>query len=593
VRPQNGLVYGDWRISNYNAFFQDDIKLNSRLTVNAGLRWEYDGLVSANDANLTNVWPTLVNADPFAGVVQTTPCSSTPTVACGSYAGYVVPSNYRKAVPLGVVQSNHKIATQNNPALDNFAPRVGFAWQPLSTNRLVLRGGGGFFYNRIAGEDYIHSTLEAFPYVASIGQTVPLVTTDLQNPFTPNPPTPGGIPAGWGGASRWAVFTGAGAGASSNLNTQLLQQNFPTPLVYQWNLNAQYEFAHDWVLELGYVGSRGIHQNVTTPPVNAPAFASVAHPVNCGFDGNATDCVTTTTTANASIRVPLVGFAPNLTEEAAIGDIKFNGLQATVRKQFSHGLTFQGSYSWSRAFVTNFVGNPNAGFNPTAPAVLPIYGLNPEYRPQRLVLNYSWDLPFGHHEGLTGKLVDGWNVSGVTTIQNGSPLTPTNSNLGTAFGIATTSNAQLCPGQPLRTPGSPDRIAGSGQPYLNPAAFPSLVAASCTLPASGIFVSPDDPTATGFGNSGLGTFSGPGENNWDISLVKNTKVGGIREDATLQFRAEFFDAFNHPQFNNPGAGSTVGAATQGGVSVTKVSSLLITNTLVNPRVVQFALKYQF
>src|ERR1700690_4002795 len=123
----------------------------------------------------------------------------------------------------------------------------------------------------------------------------------------------------------------------------------------------------------------------------------------------------------------------------------------------------------------------------------------------------------------------------------------------------------------VATPGGVEaRLGGSilgGPGFFNKSAF-------TTIPAIG--------NGLGYGNSGVGIILGPGQFNWDMSLVKDTKVGGLREDANLQFRAEFFNVFNHPQFNNPAV-----------VDVSKANVGQITTTSVNPRLIQFALKYTF
>jgi len=122
----------------------------------------------------------------------------------------------------------------------------------------------------------------------------------------------------------------------------------------------------------------------------------------------------------------------------------------------------------------------------------------------------------------------------------------------------------------VATPGGIEaRLGGSvlgGPGYFNKSAF-------TTTPVVG--------NGTGYGNSGVSTILGPGQFNWDMALVKTTKVGGVREDATLQFRTEFFNAFNHPQFNNPAVNVALGSFGQ------------ITTASVNPRLIQFALKYAF
>jgi hypothetical protein len=221
-------------------------------------------------------------------------------------------------------------------------------------------------------------------------------------------------------------------------------------------------------------------------------------------------------------------------------------------------------------------------------------------------MNYSWELPFGHHQGLLDKLTSGWTVSGVTTIQSGTPLTVTDPRTGTIFGspsvgssngqgglVATAQYAQGMSVANVRNPGSPQSHTVAGNPYLNPAAFLTPASAIVSEPTSSVLAA-NIPGCTAllcpgfnFGNSGLGIVRGPNQNNWDITLAKVTRVGGIHEDATLQFRTEFFNAFNHPQFSNPN-GSTTGQVALNASNFGQIQS-----ASVNPRLIQFALKYQF
>jgi hypothetical protein len=215
-------------------------------------------------------------------------------------------------------------------------------------------------------------------------------------------------------------------------------------------------------------------------------------------------------------------------------------------------------------------------------------------RPQRFIFNYSWELPL-HARGVVGKVAEGWTVSGVTAVQDGTPLTFTDARAGTIYGVsgpistAPTLNtvtfapvnagrAQLCSGATydnILTSGSVEsRLGGaSGGPgFFTASSFanPSPTSA-CQLPVIG--------NGTGYGNSGVGVVLGPGQFNWDISLVKMTKLS---ERHALQFRTEFFNAFNHAQFNNPGTATS-----------TPTTFGAITSTSVNPRLIQFALKYMF
>ncbi|HVZ60438.1 MAG TPA: hypothetical protein VG892_06585, partial [Terriglobales bacterium] len=360
-------------------------------------------------------------------------------------------------------------------------------------------------------------------------------------------------------------------GASSNLNSLVMDPIFLNPTTYQWNLNFQYEFLPKWVVEIGYVGSRSIHQTSTVTfesQINGAKLASVAQPING---------VTTNTVGNASIRVPYLGFSPGgLGTDRTRGDDKFNSIQATVRKQFSHGLQMQAAYSYSRSFDT-------ATYNNFNDPLVSVYGPNSNYRPHRLTINYSYELPFGQRQGFIGKVANGWSIAGVTVIQNGSPLTIIDTRGGTIYGFGGSSpvqsTAQFAAGKTkadVATTGDiHTRLGGvsGGVGYFDPNAFG-------VTPILGTF--PD--TGRGYGNSGLGIVLGPGQVNFDGTLQKITRVGGIREDANLVFRAEFFNMFNHAQFSNP-----TGAQTD----ISKSNFGQITSTSVNPRLIQFALKYVF
>jgi len=556
-------VYVAYREPSGSAYVQDDIKFSPRLTVNLGVRWEYNGLVYSHVGQLTNAWPSLIKTVPIPG--------STP--ATGTLAGFVVPSNYNPAfVPPptvgGLFQNSQTIGTRNGIPLTDFAPRIGVAWQPLDTDRFVVRSGFGYFYDRVTQANYTTTYYIAQPYATFISKSG--AANYFASEAQPYAPTP----LAW--QPRWVNFAN---GTSSNLSEYIQGENYLTPLLYEWNLNVQYEIRPTWVVEVGYVGSHGIHQIaqgrlinqaelVGSPTsANAPAIAAGLIP-NC----NLATLVGCNTVANAVLRVPYLGFAPTgLIDATTGGDNKFNSFQATLRKTMSHGLSFQAAYTWSKSLttgnlVTNDANNPGSQ-----------YGLNPSYRPQRLTINYSWDLPLGHPEGLKGKLLGGWNLSGVTIVQGGTPITVTDSRGGSIYGFGAgtgeTSTAEFCPGMGSANAGTAGgveaRLGGlSGGPgYLNKAAF-------CTTPAIG--------DGTGYGNSPLGLILGPGQFNWDMSLVKTTRVGGLREDATLQFRTEFFNAFNHAQFNNP----TV-------LDVSKTTFGQITSTSVSPRLIQFALKYAF
>ena len=207
------------------------------------------------------------------------------------------------------------------------------------------------------------------------------------------------------------------------------------------------------------------------------------------------------------------------------------------------------------------------------------YGLHAAYRPERFTINYSYDLPLGNHDGFLGKVASGWNLAGVTVLQDGQPLTIKDTRGGSIYGFGpgapVISTAEFASGMTAANVGNPgsdtQRLGCTNTTtctgWFNRAAFG-------TTPVIG--------NGTGYGNSGYGIILGPGQFNFDATLQKTTKVGGIHEDATLVFRAEFFNMFNHPQFSNPSV-----------IDISKANFGQITSSSVNPRLIQFALKYVF
>jgi Carboxypeptidase regulatory-like domain len=568
--PEQGVVHG-YRLPDQNAFVQDDYKVSSKFTVNLGIRWEYDGSLSDKYGNLTNLWTSELNSVPVP--------PTGPNMGANNLVGWVVPNNYSTAtygpVPAGVLQNSGNLPISSHVPLSNFAPRVGFADQ--ITSKLVLRGGFGLFYDRVDVGALVHGLEQGPPYsgTADVGSGN---QQTLSNPF---PVTPIGVfPQRYFNPACLTAAPTAAAPIPCNsptynsyLSAPFVYQDMHTPLVRQYNLNLQYEFAKNWVLETAYVGSSGINLLDAYHNYNTALLASASDPIN----GQ-----TTNSLQNVALRVPYLGYQPVGVQGSAFDGVSnYNSLQVTLRKSFSHGLLVQASYTYSKDLTDiNYYSGGAVGANiNNASNLAQQYG--PAYfsRPQRVVINYSYDLPFGTHQGVTGKLLGGWNVSGVTTIQDGGPMTIVDPNAGTIYGTASVaSTAEICPGytygQTLSSGGLTSRLGGnSGGPgYFNSSAF-------CSAPTGGIY-----GNGTGFGNSGVGVVLGPGQFNWDITIVKTTR---ITERQTLIFRTEFFNTFNHAQFNNPLASPAPGLAQLGPTFGE------ITSTSVNPRILQFGLKYMF
>jgi Carboxypeptidase regulatory-like domain/TonB-dependent Receptor Plug Domain len=665
----NAPNYHALRVNEFSSFAEDDVKVNRKLTVNIGLRWEYDGFPTDATGLFTNVWASQ------AGIVNTGGAflaSGFP----GTLAGYVVQSNYNKSANLGLMGSiapggapatgvyvnSNKTLEQGSPWL-NLAPRFGLAWQPLGNN-FVVRAGYGIFYDRIYGNLLGNNQQADPPYAGSI----PAIGT-LDNPA----PAGSGV-LGW--KPRYLVVTpgsattGTLAVAGSDLtnNSTSDAQNLGTPLIQEYNLDLQYEFKPGWIADIGYVGQHGTHlydwaRNINIGYLvpgaigNEPTTAepqdyamvvgngsAVNHtpsalPLNIG-NPSPTTSILSNVVANIQGRVPYLGMDPTgLSTTDTQGDDVYNSLQAQLKHQFSHGLLLQVAYTWSNS-ITN-INSSESGGGISAPGNVLSGGgtsnnpndLRQQYgpaafnRPQRLVISYSYDLPWKHMEGITGKVLGGWTVSGVTTIQGGQPFTVVDGNGATLYDgsspfgnnvRALLADAVHCDpvtgncksGVPIATPGSNKSRLNN---WINTSAFTpfnSILASSplcfggspntdpygpanpndtCgAAPRAANTLYPGDPgdvgaplvgAGTGFGNSGVGTILGPGQHNWDISLIKNTKIW---ESTNLQFRAEFYNVWNHAQFDPPG--NNLNTPSTFGV---------ITRTSVPARIIDFALKFSF
>jgi hypothetical protein len=646
------------RINAFDSYIQDDFKVSPKLTLNLGLRWEYDGFPDDISGQFANVWGSQlakINTGPALQALG----------AAGTLTGFVVPSNFAtKQFGLtapsgasGVLINSNKTLVPGSP-WHNFAPRLGLAWQPLGSN-FVVRAGYGWFYDRIYGNLLIDNQLNLPPYSGSgFGPFPFFLQNTLHDPWWASSQVPAlvwtprylycaGTPDPNG-----ACLQGSGLGYTSD-SPQMANR---LPLTQEYNLDLQYQFAHGWVVDLGYVGSHGIHlynwsQNINVARLvagapNNPTAASGLHntemiatstlPYN---QGNPNPLQTNTTTcfpcgffqSNDIARVAYLGFTPaGVATTNTNGDSLYNSLQAQLKHQFANGLLLQVAYTWSKAFTNVDSAEAGSGINPPGAVYYgssnsndPLdlaqqYGLAAFNRPQRVVISYVYNFPYKNQHGFEGKLMSGWSLSGVTTVQDGLPFTITDSGGNTIYGAGTSTALLASPGAcnartgnckstvPLTSSGSTTYRAETN--WLNTSAFTQMCTASAftgivpsgcnPLPANSPYCiggvpnpggNPNAPcgsagstfpgAGTGYGNSGIGTVMGPGQFNFDMALAKDTKV---TEWGTLQFRVEAFNIFNHPQFDPPFGNNVDGA--QFGV---------ITATSVTPRVIQFGLKFLF
>jgi hypothetical protein len=510
-----------------SGFLQDDYRIRPSLTLNLGVRYERLGLfgdklgrASSFDVN---------KADPR-------PPSS------GSLDGYIVASNFLGTLPPGVARASNTFANYGD-GQNTFAPRIGFAWQVLPmTARLALRGGYGMYYSRSTGQSSSQSVLAAPFSLTRMNTGLTNAAATFQAPFAQPFPATASFP----------MFVPYSSTTKSSVNAQA--PDFRPALVQQFSLNVQGALAKDWMLEAGYVGGRGTHLQ---------RFRSL----------NQALAASSNTLANIGSRVPIPGIRPDsLREMESEGSSWYNGLEVSLAKRLSHEFQFLASYTFSKTLDTDgadvnstSAGNALTLGDQNSPRQR--WGRVSFDRPHRFVFSGTWDLP-SPSAGFQRTVLGGWGVAAVVTIQSGSALTIADTNTNNVFGISQ-DRAQLsgsCSKKQLVKGGSMESKLGG---YFNAACF-------TTPPIIG-----SDRIGTTFGNSATGIVDGPGQANLDLAFSKTVAFQWPTETSGVQFRAEFFNTLNHPQFANPDANYT--SPTFGVVS----------STAVNARVGQLALRFEF
>jgi hypothetical protein len=522
----------EWRIWDGNAYFQDDYKLGSRLTLNLGVRYEHMGGTSDNLGRNGNFNTALADPTPPAG---------------GTLSGYVVASNYNgPALPAGVVKGSNTLGIAGD-GQNAFEPRIGFAWKVPGSDRVVLRGGYGFFRAHSNGTQTLVAVLGApWGKLRSQEGTDPTVT--LANPFA--------FPGQSATLPSWSPYS-----PTTSLSQLATADHFRTGAVHRYSLNTQVQVLKDMILEVGYIGTRGLHVVQTAFP-NQAVDATVT-PIR----GQ-----TTNTLANLSQRLPIQGFSPTGWEQVASeGASWYNGLEASLSKRFSHGLQFLASYTWAKQMTTDYgvatglLGGNSYGNQRDTHAR---WGIDPFIRPQRFVVSYVYEPPFFKNRGtVVRNTLSGWKLAGVTTIQAGHDLAVIGTNAYNLFGQSY-DFAQLSSSCTLSQVNTSGTVQSKINSYINQSCFTNWP-----------IISADGGTA--FGNTRPGIVHGPDQNNTDLSLIKNFRLRWPNETSGVEFRAEMFNAFNHPQFADPG--NSYGVAGFG----------VISGTSVAPRIAQFALKLSF
>lgn len=528
----SGFFRRDERYADFAAFVQDNVRVGRRLTLNAGLRWEIFGPPSEIHGRLLTFDPTIAS-------------SSVPIT--GSLSGFEVPANFEGSLPPDVMRLGHKGLWATT--YHDVSPRLGFALQLTGRPTLLLRGGYGLYFDRMSA-GMIEGSLSQPPFSVQqflFGQQNAAAT--LAAPFNPLLPANSAYPLFQPRTPDSGLLVGA------------ISPRVIDPYTQEYNLNLQYALGRNTLLETGYVGSRTLHI-AGTSMFNQALLASPSHPVNGA---------TTNTAANAQQRAPFAG----LSEASLNNDTRYisnyNSLQTSVTQRMSHGLEFLASYTWGKSLdetsgsngaefyelwlYTNDQNNPRQA-----------YGLTDFDRSNRGVLSLIYTTPrIGTGSRLLRGAANGWQLSGIFVAQSGTPMTIIDQNAGTVYGTYPFEHRAQLSGQRVTTQGSTFQRVQTG--YLDPAGF----AGAPTAPFGG-------PGDTDFGNSGTGLVRGPGQRNVDLAVERAFPL----ESGALRFRTELFNLTNSTNFANPDRrvsdGSAFGA---------------ISSTSNNPRIVQFALRYQF
>jgi hypothetical protein len=536
----SNIANTDQKRNYHGAYFQDDFQVTPKLTVNLGLRWEYFGQLIERYGAQSNFLPSGTPGSPSQFLLPKRRCNTplSPEFIAATAADNI------NIVCSGVPGLGHS-------QLTNFSPRFGFAYQ--MTPKFVVRGGYGFFYG-----GFENSTIETyvdFPFQFNLdypnlvpnapvtfpnGSIATLETGISAIPLTPEAVQPGGV-----------SFTGE-------------DYHMKTPYTQGYNLTLQYQLSANDTVQAGYVGNTVRHLGVYIP-ANSPG--QILPPGLNQFDYS-----------------PYPDFQNGFTYSSFAANSFYNSLQVNYERRFSGGLSMLANFTWSKCrtdAVDVLNGTGHSGYR--AP-LLPGFGLQGDYGlcdfdiPKVFHFSGGYELPVGrgrqflaHSPGIVDAVLGGWGTNWILTLENGQPWTvPCVVTTTSGFGC----NALMVPGQDIYA--GPHNV----DHWLNPAAF--------TSPPVATTVGQTDYSPLG----GAPTqFYSPGFHRLDFSLFKNFR---ITERTRLEFRSEFFNLTNTPNFSPPGFGGNGVNAAPGSLDYTSPSSFgKITSTRDgqnDQREIQFALK---
>jgi hypothetical protein len=521
----------------WNYYVQDDIKVSPNLAVNVGLRYEYRRpSVDKNDNLLTFVPLEPKFSGPGNGILVTPANDALNDSFCTDpFYSFLKTSDGRCLVATSSQRAQLGFSGRLRRTLlesrkHDYAPRLGITWRPTSSDRFVVHTGFGVFYDLPVLNNLHFGNYPVF----SPNQF-------YSPPFGDPPPLANGAPI-----NTENVF--AGGVIPSLVDQQIslfVPRDYRSPIVQQWSFGISSQLAQNWALEVDYVGNKGTHQGLLHLSGNQP---------NPGL-------------GPLQPRRPYPDFGPFLVTSSD-ANTSYNSLQTKLTKRFSHGLSFLTSYTFGHSINDS---EGDEGFICGSGNLILQDDNNPKLdrgrscndARQRLVVSYIWELPFGkgkqylNRGGVADALLGGWQLSGVTSFQSGFPFT-------VSIGSNPANNGTFV--------NRPDRLCkGEGPKSVNQW-FDASCFDSTALHAA---LAAGDPR---FGTSGRNILDGPGFAGWDIALLKHFRLG---DRFDLEFRSEFYNAFNRANFGLPAANiedpSSVGRIFSAG----------------EPRDIQFGLKLSF
>ena len=626
----NGASNRHYRAKQAGAYGQDSIRVKSNLTVNIGLRWDWDGPLYEQNGLLTNFYPQNYSYNVASDTINN--------------IGLVVAGNNKAFGTPGV--SNSTITGRQW----GFAPRIGIAYSPgIFNNKLVIRTGFGMYYDR--GEYFTELSPPAGGGISGpFGVTVeePFVVpyyavnnATFAEPFgaTPPPPPPASL------SSVQALVPNA----SQLINNETpycnsVGESFCSPLFFggydpknslpyseNWTLDLQWQPKNDLVLTLGYVGNHGVHETIPVP-FNQAGIATPQNPALRGgpneqiysygtqVPGVAAESVCTLAVGycagNVDLRTPYIGYDPNSDFNRAFGMSNYDALQFHVTKRMSHGLTMTGSYTYSHTLdEQSGLGLFYSGNDPNNPRSS--YGSSDFDRTHQWTISYVYQLPsWNSANGFAKQVVNGWGISGVTVLQSGQPYSVIDYSGGAASiywgdGQDQITNPIVPVGGFGATATNPILQGTTGvngqKPVLNAAAFgipaPYTPGTNGVPPcdsSSGTLVC--DNFENGYASGGRNIFRAPFQERWDFDLFKNF---AFTERFQLKYDLKVFNLFNHPSFDipsnsvefNPGycyPPSPNYSCTPYGYSFPPAGNLgVLQHTIGSPRFIQMALHLTF